>query len=61
VTPKIYGYHKKGKQLGKPLYKTDILRYKKDRTKLRSKTYTGIAKAIAEQWGNFLTQTKHKN
>jgi len=24
----------------------------KDRAKLRSKTYTGIAKAMAEQWGN---------
>lgn len=24
----------------------------KDRSKLRSKTYPGIAKAMAEQWGN---------
>lgn len=25
---------------------------KKERSKMRSKTFPGIAKAIAEQWGN---------
>ena len=30
----------------------------KDRAKLRSKTYLGIAKAMAEQWGNTLFQNK---
>jgi hypothetical protein len=30
-----------------------------DRAKLRSKTYLGIAKAMAEQWGNeFIEQAK---
>lgn len=29
-----------------------------DRAKIRSKTYTGIAEAMADQWGQYLTQTK---
>jgi hypothetical protein len=29
----------------------------KDRAKLRSKTYPGIAEAMAEQWGNYLITT----
>ncbi len=33
----------------------------KDRSKLRSKTYSGIAKAMAEQWGNYYKKSaKHK-
>ena len=31
-----------------------------ERSKLRSKTYPGIAKAMAEQWGEYLT-AKHRN
>lgn len=30
----------------------------KNRSKLRSKTYPGIAQAMAEQWGNFLNEQK---
>jgi len=30
----------------------------KERAKLRSKTFPGIAKAMAEQWGNYLKATK---
>lgn len=33
---------------------TWLLPPSKDRAKLRSKTYTGIAKAMANQWGDFL-------
>lgn len=28
----------------------------KDRAEIRAKTYTGIAEAMAEQWGNFIIQ-----
>ena len=31
-----------------------IGKYKKERSKMRSKTFPGIAKAIAEQWGKYL-------
>lgn len=36
------------------LNRLDCLPPGKERSKLRSKTYTGIAKAMAEQWGSFL-------
>ena len=32
--------------------KTHMMTPSKDRTKLRSKTFPGIANAMAEQWGN---------
>ncbi len=32
-----------------------------ERTKLRSKTFEGIAKALANQWGNFLTNQQNEN
>ena len=52
VTPKIYGYFKKGKKKGLPIYGTQYCKFSEDRSKIRSKTFIGIAKAIANQWGD---------
>ena len=51
VKPKIYGYYKKGKKKGMPIYGNNYLQFSEDRGKIRSKTFPGIAKAMAEQWG----------
>ena len=51
VKPKIYGYFKKGKKIGQPIYGTQYCKFSEDRGKIRSKTFLGIAKAMAEQWG----------
>ena len=52
VKPKIYAYYKRGKKKGKPIYGNDYMKFSEDRGKIRSKTFPGIAKAMAEQWGN---------
>lgn len=52
VKPKIYAYYLKGKKKGKPIYGNSYLQLGEDRGKIRSKTYPGIAKAMAEQWSN---------
>jgi len=54
VKPKIYGYYKKGKKKGMPIYGNSYLKFSEDRGKIRSKTFPGIAKAMANQWGNFV-------
>jgi len=41
----------KGKHKGKPIYGNFYCKSSKDRGKIRSKTFSGIAKAMAEQWG----------
>jgi len=51
VKPKIYGYYKKGKKKGMPIYGNSYLKFSEDRGKIRSKTFKGIAKAMANQWG----------
>ena len=51
VKPKIYGYYKKGKKKGMPIYGNSYLKFSEDRWKIRSRTFIGIAKAMAEQWG----------
>ena len=51
VQPKIYGFYKSGKKKGKPIYGNNYLKFSEDRWKIRSKTFKGIAKAMAEQWG----------
>jgi site-specific DNA-cytosine methylase len=51
VKPKIYAYYLKGKKKGKPIYGNDYLKFSKDRGMIRSKTFQGIADAMAEQWG----------
>jgi hypothetical protein len=40
------------------LNRLDCLPPGKERSKLRSKTFPGIAKAMAEQWGDFILQQK---
>jgi len=47
VKPKIYGYYKTGKKIGKPIYFNE---WHKD-AKIRSKFWPGVAKAMADQWG----------
>jgi len=49
--PKIYAYYKTGKKKGMPIYGNDYLPFSEDRGQIRSKTFPGIAKAMAEQWG----------
>lgn len=51
VKPKIYGYFKKGEKTGQPIYGTQYCKFSEDRGKIRSKTFPGIADAMAEQWG----------
>lgn len=51
VKPKIYGYYKRGKKKGMPIYGNNYLKFSEDRGHIRSKTYQGIAQAMAEQWG----------
>jgi len=54
VKPRIYGYYKKGKKKGEPIYFHDskFLNTNKENLSVeRSKTFPGIAKAMAEQWG----------
>ena len=52
--PKIYGYYKRGKKKGCPIYGNNYLKFSDDRGHIRSKTFPGIASAMAEQWGNYL-------
>jgi len=52
VEPEII-YHKSGRTDGKLHFDTLKLP-KEERRKARSVTFSGIAKAIAEQWGNYL-------
>ena len=51
VKPKIHSYLKSGKNKGKPIYFTESIGVSTDRGKLRSKTFQGIAEAMANQWG----------
>jgi len=57
VKPKIYAYYKTGTKKGQPIYGNDYLKFSEDRGIIRSKTFPGIARAIAEQWGDFLLKT----
>jgi hypothetical protein len=52
VKPKIYGYYKRGKKKGMPIYGNSYLKFSDDRWKTRSRTFPGIAEAMANQWGN---------
>jgi hypothetical protein len=56
VKPKIYGYYKKGKKKGKPIYGNSYLKFSEDRGKIRSKTFKGIAKAMAKQWSRYIEE-----
>ncbi|KKN40015.1 hypothetical protein LCGC14_0737860 [marine sediment metagenome] len=58
VKPKIYGYYKKGKKKGKPIYGNNYLKFSEDRGKIRSKTFLGIARAMAKQWGRLNTTNR---
>ena len=49
VKPTIYAYYKSGKRKGKPIYFHEF-HSGKDRSKIRSKFWKGIAEAMAAQW-----------
>lgn len=49
--PEPYYIHKSGRKKGCNVYYTEMQGLKKDRAKIRSRTFPGIAKAMAEQWG----------
>jgi site-specific DNA-cytosine methylase len=51
VEPKPLAYYKKGKQKGKAIHWSDYQKPSKNRWKIRSKTFPGIAEAMAIQWG----------
>ena len=52
--PPVY-IQQKGKKIGKRRHFTDsCLAGNKNRAKIRSKTFPGIARAMAEQWGKYL-------
>ena len=54
VKPKIYGYYKKGKKKGMPIYGNSYLKFSEDRGRIRSRTFEGVAKAMANQWSNYI-------
>lgn len=54
VKPKIYGYYKTGIKACMPIYGNNYLKLSKDRAKIRSKTFPGIARAMVEQWSKIL-------
>ena len=58
VEPIVYGYFKRGKKIGQPIYGTQYYKFSEDRSKIRSKTFKGIAKAMAHQWNkkNYIEQ-----
>ena len=49
--PKIHGRFKKGRRAGDPIYFHESIWRFPDRAKIRSKTFPGVANAMAEQWG----------
>jgi hypothetical protein len=48
--PKIYGFYKKGKKKGTPIYGNNYLKFSEDRGHIRSKFWPGIANAMANTW-----------
>jgi hypothetical protein len=52
VEPIPSGYYKTGRKAGKPFYWVDGNANPKDRQKIRSMTFEGIALAMADQWSN---------
>ena len=55
ITPNIIRY-KNGKGTDSPWHMDTMKLPKDERAKMRSKTFPGIAKAMAEQWGNYLME-----
>lgn len=53
VEPNVV-YYKNGKGSDNPWHMNTISLSSKERAKARSKTFPGIAKAMAEQWGNLI-------
>jgi hypothetical protein len=59
VEPIVHGRYNTGKRKGKRIYFNDSLGRSMDRAKLRSKTFPGIAEAMAKQWGDYLLGEKY--
>jgi hypothetical protein len=49
--PKVYGFYKRGKKKGCPIYGNNYLKFSEDRGHIRSRFWPGIANAMADQWG----------
>jgi len=50
VSPRVHAYYKNGKKKGQPIYWSSYMMFGEERAKARSKTFPGIAKAMAQQW-----------
>lgn len=61
VSPRVYGIYKKGRHKGEKIYWHTILPNTGDRAALRSKTFPGIARAMANQWGRLLIDEEYYN
>lgn len=61
VKPKIYGYYKTGVKKGQPIYGNSWQKRSADRWKERSRTFQGVADAMADQWGMLLTIGESSN
>jgi len=48
--------HQNGVKKGQNVHYTESLGFSKDRANLRSRTFPGIAKAMAQQWGAYLKE-----
>ncbi len=59
--PKIYAYYKTGKKKGKPIYGNDYCKFSEERGKIRSKTFHGIAQAIAIQYSEYVLNASQSN
>ena len=55
VAPTVYAYYKTGPKKGQPIYGNNYLKFSEDRGHLRSVTFQGIADAMAQQWGSYIT------
>jgi len=51
IEPKVYAVFKNGKKKGQPIYGTQYCKFSEDRGHIRSKFFSGIANAMADQWG----------
>lgn len=60
VEPEIIHY-KNGKGTDNPWHMETMKLPPSERAKERSKTFPGIAEAMATQWGDYIKETNHEN
>lgn len=59
IVPQEYHITSSGKKWDKWFWESSLISNKEERSKFRSKTFSGIAKAMAEQWGSIDTANFH--